>query len=42
MEIFKWKWMMLGALGCMNTADFEKKLVKYILHIVSIDRKSVV
>ena len=25
MEIYKWKWMVLGALGCMNNADFEKK-----------------
>ena len=24
MEIYKWKWMVLGALGCMNNADFEK------------------
>ena len=22
MEIYKWKWMVLGALGCMNNADF--------------------
>jgi hypothetical protein len=27
MEIYKWKWMVLGALRCMNNADFEKKLV---------------
>ena len=20
-EIYKWKWMVLGALGCMNNAD---------------------
>ena len=26
MEIYKWKWMVLGALGCMNNADFEKLL----------------
>ena len=25
MEIYKFKWMVLGALGCMNNADFEKK-----------------
>ena len=25
MEIYKWKLMILGALGCMNNADFEKK-----------------
>ena len=23
MEIYKRKWMVLGALGCMNNADFE-------------------
>ena len=22
MEIYKWKWMVLGALGCMNNADY--------------------
>ena len=27
MEIYKWKWMVLGALGCVNNADFERKLV---------------
>ena len=26
MEIYKWKWMMLGALGCMNIAYFERTL----------------
>ena len=25
MEIYKWKWMVLGALGYMNNTDFEKK-----------------
>ena len=25
MEIFKWKWMVLGALGYKNNANFEKK-----------------
>ena len=24
MEIYKWKWMLLGALGCMNNADLKK------------------
>ena len=24
MEIYKWKWMVLGALGCVNNADFER------------------
>ena len=23
-ELYKWKWMVLGALGCINNADFEK------------------
>ena len=23
MEIYKWKWMVLGVLECMNNADFE-------------------
>ena len=27
MEIYKWKWMVLGALGCMNIADFDKKKI---------------
>ena len=27
MEMYRWKWMVLGALGCMNNMDFEKKLV---------------
>ena len=27
MAIHKWKWMVLGPLGCMNNADFEKKIV---------------
>ena len=22
-EIYNWKWMVLGVLGCMNNADFE-------------------
>ena len=25
MEIYKWKWLVLGALGYMNNADYEKK-----------------
>ena len=25
MEIYKWKRMVLGAIGYMNNADFEKK-----------------
>ena len=27
MEIYKSKWMVLGALGCINNADFEEKKV---------------
>jgi hypothetical protein len=27
MEIYKWKWVVLGALGCINNADFGKKIV---------------
>ena len=27
MGIYKWKWMLLGALGCVNNADFEEKIV---------------
>ena len=23
MEIHKWKWMVLGALGCVNNVDYE-------------------
>ena len=32
MEIYKWKWMVLGALGCMNNGDFEKKVNDNIVH----------
>ena len=28
MEIYKWKWIVLSALGCMTNTDFEKKIVK--------------
>ena len=28
MEIYKWKWMVLGALGCVNNADFENNKIK--------------
>ena len=27
MEIYKWKWIVLGALDCFNNADIEKKIV---------------
>ena len=27
MERYKWKWIEVGALVCMNNTDFEKKLV---------------
>ena len=23
--MYKWKWMVLDALGCMNNSDFERK-----------------
>ena len=26
-EIFKWKWMVLGALRCMNNSNFNRILV---------------
>ena len=25
MEIYKWKWMVLGALRCKNNADFQQQ-----------------
>ena len=31
MEIYKWKWMVLGALGCMNNANFEKMAIYFYL-----------
>ena len=31
MEIYKWTWMVLGALGCMNNADFEKNVYDIIV-----------
>ena len=27
MEIYNWKWTVLGALGCVNNEDFEKNIV---------------
>ena len=42
MEIYKWKWIVLGALGCVNNADFgEKKLVNdnIVLHVFIICQK---
>ena len=30
-QIYKWKWIVLGALGCMNNADFEKQLLNDII-----------
>ena len=27
MEIYKWKWMVLVALGCIDNAKFEKNIV---------------
>ena len=34
MEICKWNWIVLGALGCMNNAQFEKKIDKINDNIV--------
>ena len=31
MEIYKWKWMALGALGSMNNTDVEKLINNKIL-----------
>ena len=33
MEIYKWKWMVLGSVICMNNAGFIKKRANDILHI---------
>ena len=27
MEKYKWKWMVLGALGCINNVDFQEKIL---------------
>ena len=40
--VYKWKWMVLGALECMNNADFEKnKLVNnnVVLDVFNIYQK---
>ena len=42
MEIYKWKWMVLGALGCVNNAEVEKKKLvndKIVLDVFSICQK---
>ena len=39
MEIYKWKWMVLGALGCMNNADFEIVNDSIVLDVFIIFRK---
>ena len=31
MEIYKQKWMVLGALGCMNNLKIKKKNLKYMI-----------
>ena len=31
MEIYKWKWMMLGALGCMDNAVFDLPALSFFL-----------
>ena len=27
MKVYKWNWMVLGALGCINNPDFERKKI---------------
>ena len=41
LEIYKWKRMVLGALWCMNNADFENKLVNdnIVLDVFIISQK---
>ena len=34
MEIYKWKWMMLRAYGCMNNVDFEKNNIEQNMLII--------
>ena len=31
MEIYKWKWMVLSALGCMNNVDLKKAVNENIV-----------
>ena len=38
MEMYKWKWMVLGALGCMTYVYFGKKLVNDIFYIVCYEK----
>ena len=26
-NLYKWKWILLGALGCMNSTDVEKNII---------------
>ena len=35
MEIYKWKWMVLGALRCMNNADLDKKNIVLVCLLFS-------
>ena len=34
MKIYKWKWTVLSALGCMNNADIERRIKKVNDNIV--------
>jgi hypothetical protein len=34
MEILKWKWMVLGAFGCMNIVDLKKKVIVIYVFII--------
>ena len=41
MKIYKWKWMVLGALGCMINANLEKKVnYNIVLDVFIICQKS--
>ena len=35
-EKYKWKWMALGALGCVSNADFERKQ-KLVNDVIALD-----
>ena len=36
MEIYKWKWMVLGPLGFMNNVDVEQKANDIVLDLIII------
>ena len=39
MEIYKWKWMVLDAIGCMNNADFDRNKDNTVLDVFIICQK---